>query len=298
MIGYVGKGSSFFDCIRYCLEDKKELSEEQKQQLSQKDHLQHKDRAEILFYNKCFGNKYELAEDFKEVAKLSKRVEKPVFYFSLRLAPGEVLPKDQLMEIGRECAKKFKVADKELLYVLNVITVGCQVLDDIYHNIWEFANGHIDEIHAEDIELAKWLPSIIDLYRPLAKDKDIQISLRINNDKGFTIVSDKLKLTRIISNLLNNAIDYTPIGKSISIRSYTKNNLLYIEIQVEGEGIPDDKLRDIFQPYVRLQKKRQGMCIGLTICEVLIGQLQGNITVASVLSEGSIFTVILPISPL
>lgn len=70
MIGCIGTGSSFFDCIRYCLEDKKELSEEQKLLLAQKDNLQHKERAEVLFYNKCFGNKYELAKDFKDVAKL------------------------------------------------------------------------------------------------------------------------------------------------------------------------------------------------------------------------------------
>jgi ribosomal 50S subunit-recycling heat shock protein/DNA-binding transcriptional MerR regulator len=119
MIGYVGTGYSFFECIRYCLEDKKELSEEQKQQLSQKDRLQHKDRAEVLFYNKCFGNKYELARDFIEVAKLSKRVEKPVFHFSLRLAPGESLSKDRLMEMGRECANHFKVADNQYICILH-----------------------------------------------------------------------------------------------------------------------------------------------------------------------------------
>jgi hypothetical protein len=119
MIGYIGTGSSFFDCIRYCLEDKKELSEEQKQQLAQKDNLQHKDRAEVLFYNKCFGNKNELAKDFKDVAKLSKRVEKPVLHLSLRLAPGESLSKDKLMEIGRECAKEFGVADNQYICVLH-----------------------------------------------------------------------------------------------------------------------------------------------------------------------------------
>jgi hypothetical protein len=48
MIGYVGTGASFYECIRYCLEDKKNLSEEQKVLKSLKDQLQHKDRAEIL----------------------------------------------------------------------------------------------------------------------------------------------------------------------------------------------------------------------------------------------------------
>ncbi|SKA06605.1 Relaxase/Mobilisation nuclease domain-containing protein [Chitinophaga eiseniae] len=119
MIGHVSTGASFFHCISYCLEDKQGLSEEQKLQLSLKDHLQHKDRAEVLYYNKCFGDKYELTKDFKDVRKLSKRVEKPVLHLSLRLAPGESLSKDKLMEIGRECAKEFGVSDNQYICVLH-----------------------------------------------------------------------------------------------------------------------------------------------------------------------------------
>ena len=74
MIGHVSKGTSFFHCISYCLEDKRELTEEQKQQLALMDHLQHKDRAEVLEYNKCFGNKYELADQVRYVEKLNKLV--------------------------------------------------------------------------------------------------------------------------------------------------------------------------------------------------------------------------------
>jgi hypothetical protein len=119
MIGHVSKGGSFFHCINYCLEDKKELTEEMKQQLAQGDHLQHKDRAEVLEYNKCFGNKYELTEQFRDVQKLSKRVEKPVLHLSLRLAPGENLTRDQLIEIGREAAKEFGVGDHQYICVLH-----------------------------------------------------------------------------------------------------------------------------------------------------------------------------------
>jgi hypothetical protein len=57
------------------------------------------------------GEKYELTEQFRDVQKLSKRVEKPVLHLSLRLAPGETLSRNQLIEIGREAAKEFGVAD-------------------------------------------------------------------------------------------------------------------------------------------------------------------------------------------
>lgn len=119
MIGYVGTGGSFLGCIQYCLNDKKELSEKQKADLSLKDGLKHHGRAEILSYNRCFGNAKELAQQFRDVAKLSKRVEKPVFHFSLRLAPGESLNRNQLEEIGYECAKEFGLANNQYICVLH-----------------------------------------------------------------------------------------------------------------------------------------------------------------------------------
>ena len=119
MIGHVSIGSSFYHCISYCLEDKKELTEQRKKELSVQDHLQHRERAEVLEYNKCFGNKHELTEQFKDVQKLSRRVEKPVLHLSLRLAPGETLTKNQLIEMGRACAAVFGVAENQYICVLH-----------------------------------------------------------------------------------------------------------------------------------------------------------------------------------
>ena len=119
MIGHVSIGRSFYHCISYCLEDKIELSEEKKLVLATQDHLQHKERAEILEYNKCFGNKYELTQQFKDVRKLSRRVEKPMLHLTLRLAPEDVLTKEQFREIGRQCVKEFGVADNQYICVLH-----------------------------------------------------------------------------------------------------------------------------------------------------------------------------------
>src|SRR5580692_824980 len=119
MIGYVSKGGSFLGCISYCLEDKNELTETMKQQLAHMDNLQHKDRAEVLEYNKCFGDKFELAEQFRDVQKLSRRVEKPVLHLSLRLAPGDHLTRNQFIEMGREAAKEFDVADHQYICILH-----------------------------------------------------------------------------------------------------------------------------------------------------------------------------------
>jgi hypothetical protein len=119
MIGHVSIGASIYHLLSYVLEDKKELSDETKLKLSAGDYLQHRERAEVLEYNKCFGNKYELTEQFKDVSKLSSRIEKTMLHLSLRLAPGEQLTKAQLTDMGRACGEAFGVADHQYICVLH-----------------------------------------------------------------------------------------------------------------------------------------------------------------------------------
>lgn len=119
MIGKVITGNSFYHCFKYCLEDKINLSEEQKLELSQRDNVQHKERAEVLYYNSCFGNLNELTSQFSEVSKLSRRVQKPVFHFTISLAHGENLSKNQLIEIAQACTEAFKVDQNQYAVVLH-----------------------------------------------------------------------------------------------------------------------------------------------------------------------------------
>src|SRR5690349_12844222 len=119
MIGKLTTGKSFYHCISYCLEDKVNLSEEEKIRLSKLENLKHKDRAEVLFFNSCFGNASVLARQFKDVSKLSSRVEKPVLHISLKLAPGERLTSEQLTDIGRACADDFKIGENQYICVLH-----------------------------------------------------------------------------------------------------------------------------------------------------------------------------------
>jgi len=117
MIAGISMGKSFSGCLGYCLDDKQELTKEQKIKLSLKDGVQHANRAEILAYNQCFGDKNELAAQFNDVRKLSRRVEKPVLHLSMRLAPGEHLNKDQWLNIAEEIVKEMGVANNQYLVV-------------------------------------------------------------------------------------------------------------------------------------------------------------------------------------
>jgi hypothetical protein len=95
MIGKISTGKSFAGCIAYCLHDK----------LDQHQEVAMKNRAELIMFNKCFGNERELVQQFNDVRKLNPKLSKPVMHISLSLSPGEVLSKDKLMEMSEHCAK-------------------------------------------------------------------------------------------------------------------------------------------------------------------------------------------------
>lgn len=97
MIGKVIIGKSFGGCLRYCLEDKKMKNGIDKMIM--------KNRAEILKYNLCFGDKVELIQQFNEVKRLNAKQSKPVMHITLSLAPGERLSKQLLTEIANHCAE-------------------------------------------------------------------------------------------------------------------------------------------------------------------------------------------------
>ena len=99
MIGKVIVGKSFGGCLRYCLEDKKMAND--------LDQIIIKNRAEVLQYNLCFGDKGELIQQFNEVRRLNTKQSKPVMHITLSLAPGERLVKKQLTEIANHCSAEF-----------------------------------------------------------------------------------------------------------------------------------------------------------------------------------------------
>lgn len=107
MIGKITIGKSFGGCIRYCLEDKLELTHEQKLALSSQDGLHYENRAEVLEYNMCFGNKKELIRQFNDVRALRPNLSKPVMHISLSLDPEDLFTKEKLRQVGQDFARGF-----------------------------------------------------------------------------------------------------------------------------------------------------------------------------------------------
>lgn len=102
-----------------------------------------------------------------------------------------------------------------------------------------------------------------------------------------------MRLTQIITNLLNNAIKHTEKGFIRFGYDVLENGIKFF-VEDTGEGIPEDKLESIFSRFVRLSDWGKGVGLGLAICKGLISNMGGKIAVTSKVGEGSVFYVKLP----
>jgi PAS domain S-box-containing protein len=118
-------------------------------------------------------------------------------------------------------------------------------------------------------------------------------------DEILLVQADEIELHRALSELVENAIQFTPDQGMITLRSYRTGSAMGFEVQDTGLGIPHEELTHIFKRLYRIDKARStdtgGIGLGLSIAARIIELHHGSIEVESVVGEGSIFRVRLPL---
>ncbi|QJD97048.1 PAS domain S-box protein [Mucilaginibacter robiniae] len=113
------------------------------------------------------------------------------------------------------------------------------------------------------------------------------------------VYADKDRISQVITNLVTNAIKYSPQAEKIIIRTYTDNNALYLSVQDFGIGISADKKDRVFEQFYRVSGDKQhtfpGLGLGLYISAEIIKRAGGKIGVHSKEGEGSTFYFALPL---
>ena len=135
------------------------------------------------------------------------------------------------------------------------------------------------------------------MFEPIAQKKSLKFEFKNEFRENLYAYSDALKIKQIISNLISNAIKYTIEG-SIGFRSTLENGNLVFRVEDTGIGIPNDKLEEIFKPFVRTDtgsKISEGSGYGLSVVKGLVDLMKGEIEVESTLGRGSLFTVKIPV---
>ena len=124
--------------------------------------------------------------------------------------------------------------------------------------------------HWEDIDITTLINDLGDIYILVAEEK--QLKLEYSSEENLTLYADRQLLAQAISNLLDNAVKYTPEGGNIYLKAYKKNKQLYIQVADTGIGIPADQYENVFRRMTRLDNVRNtaGNGLGLSLVKAVI----------------------------
>ncbi len=134
-----------------------------------------------------------------------------------------------------------------------------------------------------------------DAVKPVVTSKRQNLHIQIEENIP-AIIADEGMLRRVLINLLENAIKFTPLDGNIFIGSRQENNKLLLWVADSGPGIPDEAKHRIFNKFTRLQAKQfpKGIGLGLAFCKLAVNAHDGKIWVESSQESGSCFNVLLP----
>jgi ligand-binding sensor domain-containing protein/signal transduction histidine kinase/DNA-binding response OmpR family regulator len=180
---------------------------------------------------------------------------------------------------------------------LNVIERNSRRLNTLVNQLLDFqkAEQGAFTIHLVCVNMYELLYSMYLRFKPLVEQNGIGFELNIA-DRFMKASVDVEALTKIVSNLLSNALKYA--RNTLTLSSRIENHHLYIEVADDGCGIPEEEQKKIFAPFYQIADNNPGGTgIGLSLVKLLVDAHHGMVEVVSDLGKGSVFVVTLPVTP-
>lgn len=152
----------------------------------------------------------------------------------------------------------------------------------------------------ESLDLGTLCRDAAERFQPRARE--LHVPLAIHASQSLPILGDRLALERILYNLIDNALRYSPKNEPLEIRAFLDHSQTHshavAEITDQGPGIPADQLPRIFDRFYRVESSRPrdrgGAGLGLAIVQALVTAHQGSIQVRSQIGQGTTFSVRFP----
>lgn len=182
---------------------------------------------------------------------------------------------------------------EELNQIIKMIQGRVLAQDNFIREIIDYSRNARTETVAENIDLKKLVDEVIENLKFDGLADKIEFRRQIPED--FVIISDKIRLTVILSNLIGNAIKYHDLNKEkpfIEIGYEPDECCLYIEDN--GTGVKTEHQQKIFNMFYRGSDRVTGSGLGLFITKEAVAKLGGSIGLKSVYGEGSTFKVVFP----
>jgi signal transduction histidine kinase len=166
----------------------------------------------------------------------------------------------------------------------------CDSLVGMINTMLEIAetDARVKPLQTEPVDLVDILSDVAELYSPVAEDKGIDVSLRIT-DTPLLVDADRSRLQRVIANLLDNALKFTPAGGRVALEARKTDNSVQILISDNGIGIDKDDLPRVWERFYRADSSRStpGTGLGLSLVQSIVHAHGGTVDIESEKNSGT-----------
>lgn len=184
-------------------------------------------------------------------------------------------------------------------HYLEMIQHSAGNLDRIIQDLLSFAQLQSDVVEtlSEPTHLVDLVHEAIDLHRSQIEEKRLYLILRLEPELP-PVRLDRIKMTRVFSNLIGNAVSFTREGGRVMVRTRQDRNGQALDVMDNGVGIPKSRQAHLFDSFYQAQdpmtRQTGGLGIGLAYTKRIIEAHRGRISFESIEGRGSMFTVWLP----
>jgi NtrC-family two-component system sensor histidine kinase KinB len=196
----------------------------------------------------------------------------------------------------QELAEQWPERERELLKVAQEETNRLRALVSDLLDLSRLESGRF-EVDIQPISIAYLFERTLAAFYDQAKARGIEL---VSSIKPGTpeVLADPTKIAWIISNLISNALRYTPPGGHIRVMAKGNPERAYLAVSDDGAGIPTEYRSRIFDKFIQVKgDSKAGSGLGLAICKEIVKAHGGSIWVESIPGEGSTFTFVLKAAP-
>lgn len=189
--------------------------------------------------------------------------------------------------------------DEKMQKLIEPIKLSAMRLDGFAEDVLTISTFEAGRniLQPETTEMKPVLEKIVDDFKTLAKQKNLDFTASISTDASVNL--SKPHFRSALWNILDNAYKFTAEKGSVTLTAIDKDNQIHIAVQDTGTGIPESEIPKLFTKFHRANDvmvyNYEGTGIGLYISKIIIEQHGGNITVESIEGQGSTFTISLPL---
>jgi signal transduction histidine kinase len=182
---------------------------------------------------------------------------------------------------------------------LDEIKTQARLTAELLDGLLDFArvDSGQDRPHPAAVDLDHLIAEVLNTHALAASNKSLQYP--VPEPTGIVMQTDRLKLERILNNLVGNAIKFTSAGE-VAVRARKAGTSVEITVTDTGIGIPAEHLPRLFDEFYQVENRERdrakGFGLGLAISRKLCGQLGGTVTVQSEAGRGSTFKLSLPVT--